>query len=74
MYGERLIDDLVLAWCLQRVKPKRLSGKQLTSQLANKILCPYLTGVALMFTFEKIVEAANLSLKESSVQSGACVS
>ncbi len=36
-------------WCLQRMKPKPLSGKQLTSQLVNKILFPHTTGAVLMF-------------------------
>lgn len=57
------------------MKPKRLSGKQLTSQLVNEIPFPYMTGVALVYFGgeKKKVEAANLSVKESSFQSGACV-
>lgn len=56
------------------MKPKLVFGKKLTSQLVDKILSPYMTGAALMFTLggEK-VEVANLSLKEASLQSGTCI-
>lgn len=55
MHDDRVIDDPVSVWhcCHQRVKPKGQTGKQVSSQLVNKILFPYMTGRALVFTFEK---------------------
>lgn len=50
-----------------------MSGKQLNSQLVTKILFPYMTDTALVFTLGKNVEVATLSVKEGSPRSEMCV-